>query len=428
MRTSTSGATLLPIARSVALAPRSLAQALASGGVTTAFVTTALFNAVAREAPAAFRGCTQLLFGGEAVEPRWVRQVLEAGAPARLVHVYGPTEATTFATWHEVDAADARGATIPIGRPIANTEVLILDSEGEPVPVGVPGEIHLGGPGLALGYLGAEELTAERFVPHPFPRESAAKLYRTGDRARLRADGAIEFLGRADRQVKIRGHRIELGEIETAIGALPYVRVPRPLVATTPMRLLIETPDKQNANLEAALALPLNDTHPDYAAMVLANHVFGAGGSSRLWKRIRETEGLSYDVRSFIEWSSFEPNSRWVSSAIFAPANRARVETAWREELARSVKDGFTQAELDEARASLLAFRRLARAQDAAMAGLAVNDLYLGRTFAFAQQVDERLAAVTLEQLNTAWRRYIAPERMAVAWGGDFKGEGRRAP
>lgn len=218
------GASVRPIAREIALAPRALAVALREGKVTTAFLTTALFNAVAREEPSAFRGVKQVFFGGEAVEPRWVRQVLEAGAPARLVHVYGPTEATTFATWHEVDAADARGATIPIGRPIANTEVLILDSEGEPVPVGVPGEIHLGGPGLALGYLGAEELTAERFVPHPFPRESAAKLYRTGDRARLRADGAIEFLGRADRQVKIRGHRIELGEIETAIGALPYVR------------------------------------------------------------------------------------------------------------------------------------------------------------------------------------------------------------
>jgi len=207
-----------------------------------------------------------------------------------------------------------------------------------------------------------------------------------------------------------------------AAGAMPFARVPRPLVSTTPMRVLIETPDKQNANMQAALALPLNDTHPDFAAMMLANHMFGAGGSSRLWKRIRETEGLSYDVRSSIEWSSFEPNSRWVSSAIFAPGNRARVETAWREELARSVKDGFTQAELDEARASLLSFRRLARAQDASMAGLAANDLYLGRTFAFAQQVDERLAAVTLEQLNTAWRRYIDPDRMAVAWGGDFKG------
>ena len=208
---------------------------------------------------------------------------------------------------------------------------------------------------------------------------------------------------------------------QPADGALPHVRVPRPLLATTPMRVSIETPDKQNANLAAALALPLDDMQPGYAAMVLANHIFGGGGNSRLWKRIRETEGLSYDVRSYVEWSSVEPNSRWLSSAIFAPQNQPKVETAWREELARSVKDGFTQAELDEARTSLLNYRRLARAQDAVVASRAVADLYLGRTFAFSQQIDDRLAAATLEQVNAAWRRYIDPARVAVAWGGDLK-------
>jgi len=213
-----------------------------------------------------------------------------------------------------------------------------------------------------------------------------------------------------------------------ADGALPYVRVPRPLVATTPMRLLIETPDKQNANLAATLALPLDDRQDEYAAMLLANHIFGGGGSSRLWKRIRETEGLSYDVRSYVDWSSVEPNSPWMSSAIFAPQNRAKVETAWREELARSVQSGFTQAELDEARASLLNFRRLARAQDAVVASRGVADLYLGRTFAYSQRIDDRLAAATLEQVNAAWRRYIDPTRMAVAWGGDFRAATPKSP
>lgn len=205
-----------------------------------------------------------------------------------------------------------------------------------------------------------------------------------------------------------------------AAGAQPYLRVPRPLVAVAPTRIVLQTPDKQNANLFAALPLALHDTHADYAAVVLANHVFGAGGSSRLWKRIRETEGLSYDVRSYVEWSSFEPNSRWVSTAIFAPQNLGKIEAAWRDELAKSVKDGFKQSELDEARASLLSFRRLARAQDAAMAGRGVADLHLARTFAFSQQVDDQLAAVTLEQLNAAWRRHIDPARVVVAWGGDF--------
>lgn len=208
-------------------------------------------------------------------------------------------------------------------------------------------------------------------------------------------------------------------------GAQPYIRMARPLVTVPPARMVIATPDKQNANLMAVLALPINDSHADYAPMLLANHAFGGGGNARLWKRIRETDGLSYDVNSYVEWSSVEPNSRWVSTAIFAPQNQARVEAAWREELERSLKTGFTQAELDEARVSVLNFRRLARAQDGAMAGRGAADLYLGRTFEYSQRVDDRLAAVTLDELNAAWRRHIDPARMVVAWGGDF---GKSAP
>ena len=139
------------------------------------------------------------------------------------MHVYGPTETTTFATWHEVREVAADAATVPIGRPIANTEVYVLDDRREPAPIGVPGEIYIGGPGLANGYFKHPELTAERFVPHPFDSAPGARLYRTGDRARIRADGALEFLGRRDRQVKIRGHRIEVDEVEAALQRLPQV-------------------------------------------------------------------------------------------------------------------------------------------------------------------------------------------------------------
>jgi thioesterase domain-containing protein len=218
------GATLCPIAKATALDARALAAALAACGATTAFLTTALFNAVAREAPGAFARLRHVLFGGETVEPRWVREVLRAGPPARLVHVYGPTETTTFATCHVVTGVDAAEGTIPIGRPIAGAEVYVLDGRGESCATGVPGEIHVGGAGLTRGYLDNAALSAERFVPHPFARDATARLYRTGDRARYRADGAIEFLGRADRQVKVRGHRIELDEVEAALRALPSVR------------------------------------------------------------------------------------------------------------------------------------------------------------------------------------------------------------
>ena len=218
------GGRLVVIPRETVLSPSALAAELERIGISTLFVTTALFNQMARDAPAAFRFCRQVLFGGEAVEPRWVKAVLEEGGPRRLLHVYGPTEATTFATWYEVRAVAADASTVPIGRPIANTEVYVLDRHGEPVPVGVPGEICIGGPGLAAGYFRQPQLTAERFVPHPFDLAAEARLYRTGDRARYRPDGAIEFLGRFDRQVKIRGHRIEPAEIEASLLRVPGIR------------------------------------------------------------------------------------------------------------------------------------------------------------------------------------------------------------
>jgi amino acid adenylation domain-containing protein len=218
------GARIAPIAKATALAPRALADAIAREGVTTIFLTTALFNAVARDAPAAFQTCREVLFGGEAVEPRWVRAVLAAGPPRRLLHVYGPTETTTFATWHEIGEVPEHAATIPIGRPIANTRARVLRGDGEAAAPGEPGELLIGGPGVALGYLARPELTSERFVDGAASGLPAGRWYRTGDRVRLRGDGAIEFLGRLDRQVKLRGHRVELEEVEAALARLPQVR------------------------------------------------------------------------------------------------------------------------------------------------------------------------------------------------------------
>jgi zinc protease len=153
----------------------------------------------------------------------------------------------------------------------------------------------------------------------------------------------------------------------------------------------------------------------------MANYVFGLGGNSRLWTRVREREGLSYDVRSVVDWASIDQHSVWNISAIFAPQNQPKVETAIQEELARSLKDGFTQQELDEARAGLLNRRRLNRAQDAVVAGALASNLYLGRTFAYSQQIDDALARLTLAQVNAAWRKYVTPQSLVMAWGGDFK-------
>ena len=205
------------------------------------------------------------------------------------------------------------------------------------------------------------------------------------------------------------------------IGGAPYQRVPQPLVRVAPERLLLATPDKQNATMLVRQSVPLSDAHADYPALMMANHLLGGGGNSRLWKRIRDKEGLSYDVRSSVGWSQFEPNSDWQASAIFAPHNRAKVEDAFREELARALKDGFSASELEEGKRGLLNFRRLSRAQDSTVAFALANNLYLGRSFAISAKVDAALGRLTLAEVNAALRQYIQPEGFVLAFAGDFK-------
>ncbi|MDP3086447.1 MAG: pitrilysin family protein, partial [Rubrivivax sp.] len=208
---------------------------------------------------------------------------------------------------------------------------------------------------------------------------------------------------------------------QPADGPLPYVRAPRPLFEPAPQRFVVVTPDRQNAELRLVLRLPLNDRDADYPALLMANRLLGGDTSSRLWTRVREQDGLAYDVGSFIDWSATDAHSRFIATASFAPQNQARVETALREETARALKDGFTQAELDAARAGLLNARRLGRAQDGAVASVLVRNLHLGRNFAQAQQDDDAISALTLAQVNAALRKHIDPARWAIAWGGDFK-------
>ncbi|MCI0546230.1 MAG: amino acid adenylation domain-containing protein [Candidatus Rokubacteria bacterium] len=160
-----------------------------------------------------------ILCGGESLPSELAAELLARGAS--LWNLYGPTETTIWSTIHRVTGEER---TIPVGRPIANTECYVLDREGQPAPVGVPGELHIGGVGVARGYWNRPELTTERFVPSPFGASTGARLYKTGDLVRYLPDGTIEHLGRLDQQVKVRGFRIELGEIEHALAQHPGVR------------------------------------------------------------------------------------------------------------------------------------------------------------------------------------------------------------
>ncbi len=215
------GAQLVGINREVTLSPQDFAQEIQQQKISVLFLTTALFNQMAQEVPDSFRSLRYLLFGGEAVDVRWVQAVLQYGAPEHLLHVYGPTENTTFSSWYEVEVA---ATSIPIGKAIANTQIYLLDTYLKPVPIGVTGEIYLSGDGLARGYLNRPDLTQERFITNPFEKSKLDRLYKTGDLARYLANGNLEFVGRSDNQVKLRGFRIELGEIEAVLNQHPEVR------------------------------------------------------------------------------------------------------------------------------------------------------------------------------------------------------------
>jgi amino acid adenylation domain-containing protein len=199
-----------------------LGEAIDQHGVTTLWLTAGLFHAMVEDQLPALRNVRQLLAGGDVLSVAHVQRAVRELPNTMLINGYGPTENTTFTTTYPV-ARDAAMTRVPIGRPIANTRVYLLDPAGEPVPIGIPGELCAGGDGVARGYLNRPELTGAHFVRDPFSAEPEARLYRTGDLARWRADGSLEFLGRRDQQIKLRGFRIEPEEIATVVGRHPSV-------------------------------------------------------------------------------------------------------------------------------------------------------------------------------------------------------------
>ncbi len=201
---------------------RTLERVITRDKITSLFLTTALFNLLVEDSPDHFAAVAEVWTGGEMVSPPAIQRVLDACPETVVVHVYGPTETTTFATYHAMRPPYRVQGTVPIGRPMGNTRVYVLDAGLQPVPVGAAGELYIGGAGLARGYVGRPGLTAERFVADPYGPPTT-RMYRTGDLVRWWGDGNLEFVGRVDNQVKIRGFRIECGEVEAALLSHPEV-------------------------------------------------------------------------------------------------------------------------------------------------------------------------------------------------------------
>lgn len=213
----TVGARVVLVARDVLVDPHQLSDTIREAGVTVMQATPATWRMLIN---AGWKGDPNLkvLCGGEAMPPDLAERLL--GCCREVWNMYGPTETTVWSTTERLK----KGGPITLGRPIDNTQLYLVDEQFEPVPIGVPGEVLIGGAGVARGYRSRPELTKEKFVPNPFSNDKAARVYRTGDLARYRPDGQVEFIGRRDFQVKLRGFRIELGEIETVLLAHPEVR------------------------------------------------------------------------------------------------------------------------------------------------------------------------------------------------------------
>ncbi|MGV8003155.1 amino acid adenylation domain-containing protein [Photorhabdus temperata subsp. temperata] len=264
------GAALVVIDHTTLLTPRDFAQALQAHCITVLWMSVGLFNRLAAELSPVLPQLKMLLVGGDVLDPHVIAQVLRKSPPQQLLNAYGPSEGTTFTTTYHIDALTSGTTSIPIGRPIANTRIYLLDTDGQPVPLGMTGEIYVGGDGVACGYLNRPELTAERFLTDPFSDKPNARMYRTGDLARYLPDGNLEFLGRNDQQVKIRGFRIEPGEIEARLVEYPAIReaVVLALGEGQDKQLVAYVLTQENDGLAARLREYLSARLPDYMVPV----------------------------------------------------------------------------------------------------------------------------------------------------------------
>jgi amino acid adenylation domain-containing protein len=375
------GATLVGIPRDVLLSPPALYRMLREERITTLYQTTALLNQLSRELPDVFAPLRDVLFGGQAADADSVRRLLKAGGPERLLHMYGPTETTAWCSWERVEHVAEDALTVSVGRATGNQRIYLLDAALNPVPVGVPGEAYVGGDGVVRGYLDRPGLTAERFLPDPFAVEPGTRMYRTGDRLRWKAGGKLEFIGRVDEQVKVRGFRIEPGEIEATLTAHGDVHEARVIVREDEpgeQRLVAYLVGEADAD---ALREHLRLSLPEY--MVPAAFV--------TLERIPLTPNGKLDVKALPALDLASAEDRYV-------APRTPVEEAlagiWAE-LLRLDRVGVTESFFELGGHSLLATRVVSRIREVFAVELPLRALFEHRTV-------EELARVLVEQASVA--------------------------
>ena len=285
---------VIPPAHAVTL--EELTQILRDYQVTTLWLAAGLFHQMVDYYLDQLLAVRQVLAGGDILSVSHVHAFLERSHETVLINGYGPTENTTFTCCYPMTDPQKVDGSVPIGYPIANTQVYLLDEDLRPVPIGAEGELYAGGDGLARGYLNQAQLTAERFVPHPYSDVPGERIYKTGDRARQLLDGTILFLGRVDEQVKIRGYRIELGEIEAALG--------------------------QSSDVQDAVVLAREDTPGDkrlVAYMLRAAHTAAQSDTIRTWVRQRLPEYMVPSVFVWLEQFPLSPNGKVDRRAFPAP-------------------------------------------------------------------------------------------------------------
>ena len=380
-----------------------LAEAIRRHHVTTLWLTAGLFHLAVEERLSDLRSLRQLLAGGDVLSPARVRTALRELPGCVLINGYGPTESTTFAACHRIRHLDENTATVPIGRPIANTQIYLLDSEQRWVPPGEVGEVYIGGDGLARGYWNRLQLTAEAFVESPFSADPSARLYRTGDLARLLPDGNLEFVGRLDRQIKIHGYRVELGEIETMLQRRPSVA--QNVVACR------ETPDGSRRVV---------------AYVVLRPGMEAGGDELRAWLQQRLPDYMVPTVVARLSSLPLTPNGKLDRKALPEPERFAsrtlapprspmeeQIADIWRAVL-RTDEVGCEENFFDLGGDSLLLIEAHAKLQKRLAVGLPITKLFehptvqsLARFLRESSDPEEPLRALR----ERVWRKRRPPDR-----------------